>query len=172
MHYDNHFQQLSIAVDETEPNKLLLPPKKKPTTFSKRSLRNPTERLTKLLQLMHLLLAGSLSSPRMIRSFLSSSFIRLAITVGSTHSEPLNTTTKGTKNHNQNTRNGPRSGEPRQIHPPRNTLTDRRALTCGRARLLGARARLGEHEIPRTRAYGGRGRGATTSEKARLFCCW
>jgi opacity protein-like surface antigen len=121
----------------------------------------------------------------MMRSFLSSSFIRLAITAGSTRSKPLNTTAKGTKNHNQNTRNGPRSGESGQIHPPRNTLTDRRAFTCGRARLLGAHARLGEHEIPRALVYGGRGRGggggderkrlasfvAANSCVASLCCC-
>jgi hypothetical protein len=47
----------------------------------------------------------------MIYSFLLSSFIRLPITIGVPHSKPLKTTTKVTKNHNQNTRNGSRSGE-------------------------------------------------------------
>jgi hypothetical protein len=112
-----------------------------------------------LLQLMHLLLAGSLSSPRMMRSFLSSSFIRLAITAGSTRSKPLNTTAKGTKNHNQNTRNGPRSGESGQIHPPakhlnRSASSHLRARPPPRCARAAGRARDPAHarvRRPRTR---------------------
>lgn len=85
---------------------------------------------------MHLLLAGSLSSPRMTRSFFSSSFTRLAIARRKPYYK-----TKETQPSATTPRNGPRSGETPPDPPAITTCppTNRRALT-GRA-LLGASAR-------------------------------
>ena len=164
------------------------PPKTRPHSARENS-RTREDRLTKLLQLMQRLLAGSLSRPRMIFSCRSSSLTRLAIAAGSPPPPNPGTHSRASEITPKPRRNGPRSDEAPARSGPLNHRSPIEAA-LPHLRVVGApssvrvRARAGPagslaspREIPRARACGGRGGGETTrvvaaaSEKARLFCC-
>ena len=122
------------------------PPKTRPHSARENS-RTREDRLTKLLQLMQRLLAGSLSRPRMIFSCRSSSLTRLAIAAGSPPPPNPETHSRASEITPKPRRNGPRSDEaPARSGPPESPQPNRSrppSPAGGGCALLGARARAG-----------------------------
>jgi len=133
----HHSWQQSIVADEAKQTKKssYLPASSlapKPVHIQQENSRTRDDRLTKLLQLMQRLLAGSLSRPRMIFSCRSSSLTRLAIATGSPRHKPWNSQ-QSKRNHTKTPPEWPEiRASPSQIRP-RITATQSNppSLTCG-----------------------------------------